>query len=131
VLSDSLATLEHNAIGYGIRYEFGIFDQEIRDGWQVEKTDNWLVDGNPWEIAKPDVSYRVNWGGYSESYVDGAGHDRVRWIPGRVLKGVAYDTPIQGYGVHTCNALTLWSARAVESFALDAFKKVGQELGLI
>ena len=78
---DSLATLEHNAIGYGIRYEFGIFDQEIRDGWQVEKTDNWLVDGNPWEIAKPDVSYRVNWGGYTEHYVDGAGHDRVRWIP--------------------------------------------------
>ena len=109
------------AIGYGIRYEFGIFDQEIRDGWQVEKTDNWLVDGNPWEIAKPDVSYLVNWGGYSEHYVDGAGHDRVRWIPGRVLKGVAYDTPIQGYGVHTCNALTLWSARAVKSFALDAF----------
>ena len=118
---DSLATLEHNAIGYGIRYEFGIFDQEIRDGWQVEKTDDWLVDGYPWEIVKPDVSYRVNWGGYSEHYVDGAGRDRVRWIPGRVLKGVAYDTPIQGYGVHTCNALTLWRARAVKSFELDAF----------
>ncbi len=118
---DSLATLERPAIGYGIRYEFGIFDQEIRDGWQVEKTDNWLVNGNPWEIAKPDVSYRVGWGGYSEHYVDDAGHDRARWIPGRALKGVAYDTPIQGYGVRTCNALTLWSARAVESFALDAF----------
>ena len=118
---DSLATLERPAIGYGIRYEFGIFDQEIRDGWQVEKTDNWLVDGNPWEIAKPDVNYRVNWGGYAEHYADDAGHDRVRWVPGRVLKGVAYDTPIQGYGVHTCNVLTLWSARAVESLALDAF----------
>ena len=118
---DSLATLEHNAIGYGIRYEFGIFDQEIRDGWQVEKTDDWLVDGNPWEIVKPDVSYRVNWGGYSEHYVDEAGGHRARWIPGQVLKGVAYDTPIQGCGVHTCNALTLWRARAVKSFALDAF----------
>jgi glycogen phosphorylase len=113
---DSLATLERPAIGYGIRYEFGIFDQEIRDGWQVEKTDNWLADGNPWEIAKPDVSYLVKWGGYAEHTGDG-----VRWVPGRVLKGVAYDTPIQGYGVHTCNVLTLWSARAVESFALEAF----------
>ena len=118
---DSLATLERPAIGYGIRYEFGIFDQEIHDGWQVEKTDNWLVNGNPWEIAKPDVNYLVKWGGYAEHYTDDAGHDRVRWVPGRVLKGVAYDTPIQGYGVNTCNVLTLWSARAVQSFALDAF----------
>jgi starch phosphorylase len=118
---DSLATLQRPAIGYGIRYEFGIFDQEIHDGWQVEKTDNWLVDGNPWEIAKPDVNYRVNWGGHSEHYLDDAGHDRVRWIPELVLKGVAYDTPIQGYGVGTCNVLTLWSARAVETFALEAF----------
>ena len=118
---DSLATLERPAIGYGIRYEFGIFDQEIHDGWQVEKTDNWLVNGNPWEIAKPDVNYRVNWGGYVEHYADEAGNDRVRWVPGRVIKGVAYDTPIQGYGVNTCNVLTLWSARAVQSFALDAF----------
>jgi starch phosphorylase len=118
---DSLATLERPAIGYGIRYEFGIFDQEIHDGWQVEKTDNWLVNGNPWEIPKPDVNYRVNWGGYSEHYTDANGNDCVRWVPGRVLKGVAYDTPIQGYGVKTCNVLTLWSARAVESFALEAF----------
>jgi starch phosphorylase len=118
---DSLATLERPAIGYGIRYEFGIFDQEIHDGWQVEKTDNWLVNGNPWEIAKPDVNYLVRWGGYAEHYTDDAGQDRVRWVPGRVIKGVAYDTPIQGYGVHTCNVLTLWSARAVESFALEAF----------
>jgi glycogen phosphorylase len=62
---DSLATLERPAIGYGIRYEFGIFDQEIHDGWQVEQTDNWLDHGNPWEIAKPDVTYRVKWGGYA------------------------------------------------------------------
>ena len=118
---DSLATLERPAIGYGIRYEFGIFDQEIHDGWQVEKTDNWLDNGNPWEIAKPDVNYLVRWGGYAEHCTDNAGHNRVRWVPGRVLKGVAYDTPIQGYGVRTCNVLTLWSARAVQSFALEAF----------
>ena len=115
---DSLATLEP-AIGYGIRYEFGIFDQEIRDGWQVEKTDNWLTDGNPWEIASPDVN-TVNWAA-TPSVTRRRRHDRVRWIPERVLKGVAYDTPIQGYGVHTCNVLTLWTARAVESFALEAF----------
>jgi starch phosphorylase len=118
---DSLAALERPAIGYGIRYEFGIFDQEIRDGWQVERTDNWLVNGNPWEIPKPDVSYRVLWGGHTESYVDGTGDYRVRWVPAKVLKGISFDTPIQGYNVNTCDTLTLWSARAVESFALDAF----------
>jgi starch phosphorylase len=118
---DSLATLERPAMGFGIRYEFGIFDQEIRDGWQVEKTDNWLVNGNPWEVAKPDINYLVNWGGHTEHYVDDKGDDRVRWAPRRVIKGVAYDTPIQGYGVNSCNVLTLWSARAVESFALAAF----------
>ncbi|MGY4709440.1 glycogen/starch/alpha-glucan phosphorylase [Mycolicibacterium sp. CBM1] len=118
---DSLATLERPSIGYGIRYEFGIFDQEIQNGWQVEKTDNWLVGGNPWEIDKPDASYIVNWGGHTEQYEDLAGHLRVRWIPQQVIKGVSYDTPIQGYGVNTCNTLTLWSARSVESFALEAF----------
>ncbi|OBJ56526.1 glycogen phosphorylase [Mycobacterium sp. 1423905.2] len=118
---DSLATLERPAIGYGIRYEFGIFDQEIHDGWQVEQTDNWLDSGNPWEIPKPDVNYLVKWGGHTERYTDDSGHERVRWVPGMMLKGVAYDTPIQGYGVNTCNVLTLWSARAVKSFALDAF----------
>ncbi len=118
---DSMATLERPSIGYGIRYEFGIFDQQIQEGWQVEKTDNWLVRGNPWEIDKPDANYIVNWGGSTEQYVDVAGHWRVRWNPGQVIKGVSYDTPIQGYGVNTCNTLTLWSARAVESFGLDAF----------
>src|ERR1700753_717304 len=118
---DSLATLERPAIGYGIRYEFGIFDQEIRDGWQVEQTDNWLGSGNPWGIAKTDGSCLVKWGAYTEHYTDDAGRDRVRWVPGRLLKGTAYDTPIQGYGVNTCNVLTLWSARAVKSFALEAF----------
>jgi glycogen phosphorylase len=118
---DSLATLERPAIGYGIRYEFGIFDQEIHDGWQVEKPDNWLVNGNPWEISTPDLSYQVNWGGRAEHYVDEAGDDRARWVPRRVFKGVPYHTPLQGYGVNTCNTLRLWSARAVESFEFDVF----------
>lgn len=118
---DSLATLELPSIGYGIRYEYGIFDQEIQNGWQIEKTDNWLVSGNPWEIDKPDAHYIVNWGGHTEPYEDVVGHHRVRWLPGQMIKGVSYDTPVQGYGVNTCNTLTLWSARSVESFALDAF----------
>ena len=118
---DSLATLERPAVAYGIRYEFGIFDQEIHDGWQVEKTDNWLVEPNPWEIAKPELNYLVNWGGYTESYTDEHGHERVRWVPHRVIKGLYFGTPIQGYGVNTCNTLALWSAGAVQSLALEAF----------
>jgi starch phosphorylase len=118
---DSLATLERPAIGYGIRYEFGIFDQEFRDGWQVEITDKWLRRGNPWEIAKPDITYPVGWGGHTEHYRDEAGALRVRWVPRQVVKGTAYDTPVQGYGVNTCNTLRLWSAEAVESFDFQAF----------
>lgn len=118
---DSLATLQRPAIGYGIRYEFGIFDQEIRDGWQAEITDKWLHSGNPWEIAKPEIAYYVNWGGHTEQYCDEQGRFRVRWVPYRVVKGTAYDTPIQGYGVNTCNTLRLWSAEAVESFDFQAF----------
>ena len=118
---DSLATLQRPAIGYGIRYEFGIFDQEIRDGWQAEITDKWLRHGNPWEIPKPDVAYDVYWGGHTEHWFDEAGRYRVRWVPYRVVKGTAYDTPIQGYGVDTCNTLRLWSAEAIESFDFQAF----------
>ncbi|MGO8858945.1 MAG: glycogen/starch/alpha-glucan phosphorylase [Steroidobacteraceae bacterium] len=118
---DSLAALERPAIGYGIRYEFGIFDQEIRDGWQAEVTDKWLRRGNPWEIAKPAVAYYVNWGGHTESYHDNQGRFCVRWVPYRVVKGTAYDTPIQGYRVQTCNTLRLWSAEAIESFDFQAF----------
>jgi starch phosphorylase len=118
---DSLATLQRPAIGYGIRYEFGIFDQEIRDGWQVEITDKWLRYGNPWEIAKPEVAYQVKWGGRTEWSSDADGTGRVRWVPERVVKGIAYDTPVQGYRVGNCNTLRLWSAEAVESFDFQAF----------
>jgi len=118
---DSLATLEIKAIGYGVRYEFGIFDQEIRDGWQVEKTDKWLRLGNPWEIERPEIAFNVNLGGHTESSHDREGRYRVKWIPQRVVKGVAYDTPILGYRVNTVNLLRLWSAEAVESFDFDAF----------
>jgi len=118
---DSLATLEVPAIGYGIRYEFGIFDQSIQDGWQVEITDKWLRLGNPWEIARPEITHEVKFGGRSEPWMDEQGRYRVRWIPDTVVKGVAYDTPILGYHVGTSTHLRLWKAEAVESFDFAAF----------
>ena len=118
---DSLASVEVPAVGYGIRYEFGIFDQTIKDGWQVEITDKWLRFGNPWEIARPEIAYDVKFGGRTEASTDEQGRYRVRWIPETVVKGVAYDTPILGYRVGTCNPLRLWKAEAVESFDFAAF----------
>jgi starch phosphorylase len=127
---DSLATLSIPAIGYGIRYEFGIFDQAIRDGWQVELTDKWLRFGNPWEIVRSEVTYDVKFGGRTESYHDAHGHIRVRWLPEKLVKGVAYDTPVPGYRVPTTNLLRLWKAEATESFDLDAFN-VGNYYGAV
>jgi starch phosphorylase len=118
---DSLATLEIPAIGYGIRYEYGIFDQQIRDGWQIEITDKWLHFGNPWEIQRPEINYYVNLGGYTESFKDDDGRYRVRWVPSRVIKGLGFDTPVLGYRVNTTNLLRLWKAEAVESFDFEAF----------
>jgi starch phosphorylase len=127
---DSLATLQIPAIGYGIRYEFGIFDQAIRDGWQVEVTDKWLRFGNPWEIPRPEFVYNVGFGGHSEAYQDDQGHYRVRWIPNRVVKGMAYDTPVPGYRVDMVNMLRLWKSEAVESFDFQAFN-VGDYYGAV
>ena len=119
---DSLATLDFPAIGHGIRYEFGIFDQEIRDGWQVERTDRWLRLGNPWEVRRYEIEHTVGFGGRTETAVDAAGRSRVKWIPARVVHGVPYDTPVVGYGTVTTNFLRLWSAVAAEEFDLDAFQ---------
>jgi glycogen phosphorylase len=127
---DSLATLSVPAIGYGIRYEFGIFDQEIRDGWQVELTDKWLRFGNPWEIVRSEVQFDVNLGGRTEPYRDAQGRDRVRWLPEKVVKGVAYDTPVPGYRSPTTNLLRLWKAEAAESFDFEAFN-VGNYYGAV
>ena len=118
---DSLATLNVPAIGYGIRYEFGIFDQAIRDGWQVELTDKWLRFGNPWEIVRSEITFDVKFGGRTEPYDDEQGRYRVRWVPEKVVKGVAYDTPVPGYRVPTTNLLRLWKAEATESFDFEAF----------
>jgi glycogen phosphorylase len=127
---DSLATLNVPAIGYGIRYEFGIFDQAIRDGWQVELTDKWLRFGNPWEIVRPETTHDVMLGGRTVSYRDESGRDRVRWLPDRIVKGVAYDTLVPGYRVPTTNLLRLWKAEATESFDFDAFN-VGDYYGAV
>ena len=127
---DSLATLEIPAIGYGIRYEFGIFDQEIRDGWQVEVTDKWLHKGNPWELVRPEICYYVNFGGHTEAHTDARGRYQVRWVPKGQIKGVAHDTPVLGYRVNTCNTLRLWKSEAVESFDLQDFN-VGDYYGAV
>ncbi|MGD8492281.1 MAG: glycogen/starch/alpha-glucan phosphorylase [Desulfobacterales bacterium] len=127
---DSLATLQVPAIGFGIRYEHGIFHQEIRNGWQVEMTDNWLHLGNPWEIARPEVHFEVKLGGHTLRERDTDGRESVRWIPDRVVKGTPYDTPISGYRVNTCNTLRLWKAEAAESFDFQAFN-VGDYYGAV
>src|SRR5438876_7677856 len=100
-----MATLQVPAIGYGIRYEFGIFDQELRDGWQLEVADQWLRLGNPWEIGRPDIRFDVQLGGHTEPYHDSEGGYRVRWIPDYVVQGTPYDTAILGFGVQNCRVV--------------------------
>jgi starch phosphorylase len=118
---DSMATLEIPSLGYGIRYEFGIFDQEIRDGVQVERSDRWLRLGYPWEIARPEIRFPVRLGGHTECYHDAHGRFCVRWLPERIVFGTPSDTLIQGYRVKTVNLLRLWKAEAPESFDFRAF----------
>lgn len=118
---DSLATVGIPAIGYGIRYEFGIFDQAIIEGRQVEITDKWLSMGNPWEIQRPEPAYEVKYGGRVHKEYDKKGSLEVHWYPERVVVGVAYDTPILGYRVNNTNLLRLWKAEAQESFDFQAF----------
>jgi len=120
---DSLATLEIPALGYGIRYEFGIFHQDIVDGWQVEKTDNWLRFGNPWEIVRPEWAVEVRLRGHTEHYLDELDRPRVRWVAGKAVLGVPYDTPILGYRNNTANTLRLWKSEAPESFDFATFNR--------
>jgi starch phosphorylase len=127
---ESLASLQIPATGYGIRYEFGIFDQLIRDGWQVEITDKWLKAGWPWEIPHPDQACFVGFGGRTESYRDERGAYRVRWIPDEHAIGVPHDVPVLGYRVNTCDRLRLWRADATESFDFYAFN-IGDYYGAV
>jgi starch phosphorylase len=118
---DSMATLALPAYGYGIRYEFGIFDQEIRDGWQVERPEEWLRYGNAWEIARPEYVVPVSFYGRTEHGADERGRLRVRWVDCRHVLGMPYDTPIAGFRNHTVNTLRLWRARASQEFDLSDF----------
>jgi starch phosphorylase len=120
---DSLATLQVPCVGYGIRYEYGIFQQDIIDGWQVERTDKWLRFGSPWELVRPEWSVHVKFGGHTERYHDEQGRLRVRWAPAREVVAVPYDTPILGYQVDTANTLRLWRAEAPESFDFSVFNR--------
>jgi starch phosphorylase len=127
---ESMATLQMPAIGYGIRYEFGIFRQDIHDGWQVELSDEWLRRGNPWEIARPENVHQVQFGGRVESALDDSGRLRTRWIPDRIVLGVAYDTPTLGYRVPWVNLLRLWKAESHEELDLKKFN-VGDYYGAV
>jgi glycogen phosphorylase len=120
---DSLATLDIPAIGYGIRYEYGIFDQRIRDGWQVESTDHWLRLGNPWALERPEDGFEVKLGGRTETHTDANGRLKVKWIPRKVVRGVPHDTPVLGYRTNTVNTMRLWAAQAVESFDFETFNQ--------
>jgi glycogen phosphorylase len=127
---DSMATLDIPGYGYGIRYEFGMFEQEIKDGWQVEKPDEWLRFGNPWEIARPEYGVPVRFGGVVEERHD-SGHIRVHWTGGEQVVGMPYDTPIAGYGGNTVNTLRLWRARASNDFDLQYFNEGDYEKAVL
>jgi starch phosphorylase len=118
---DSLATLDLPGSGYGIRYEFGMFEQDIKNGAQVERPDEWLRMGNPWEIARPEYTVPVQFGGRVEERLDGLGGFHAHWIDSETVLGMAYDTPIAGYGTQTVNTLRLWRARASSEFDLNQF----------
>jgi starch phosphorylase len=127
---DSLSTVGIPAIGYGIRYEFGIFDQAIENGWQVELSDTWLKNGNPWELPRHRLRFPVKFGGHTEQYHDEHGHLRVRWVADMEVDGVAYDTPILGYGVGNVSLLRLWKSEAAHSFDFQSFN-VGDYYGAV
>ncbi len=120
---DSLSSLSVPAIGYGIRYEFGIFDQRIVNGEQVEVTDKWLRFGNPWELQQPHISFKVKFGGSTVGGNDEEGNYRVTWKPDDEVKGVACDTPVPGYKNGHINLLRLWKSEAAESFDFQEFNK--------
>ncbi|MGD8234632.1 MAG: glycogen/starch/alpha-glucan phosphorylase [Chromatiales bacterium] len=118
---DSCATLQLPVIGYGIRYEYGMFRQEIRNGRQVEEPDHWLRDGNPWELERPEYTQRIHFGGHTEIYKDEKGRNRVRWVDTNDVLAVPYDVPVSGYRNKTVNTLRLWKATTTDEFNLDEF----------
>ena len=120
---DSMATLSLPGYGYGIRYEYGIFHQHIKGGYQVEQPDNWLRYGNPWEIPRPQSLYPVQFYGRVLQYTDRRGRIVSEWLDSTEVMAMAFDTPIPGYGTNTTNTLRLWSARATREFDFREFNE--------
>jgi len=118
---DSMATLELPAFGYGIRYEYGIFEQEIENGFQVEYPDNWLSDGNPWDIMRRRLEFRVKFYGKTKRVESGNGEYKFEWVDTEDVLAMAYDVPIPGYGNNTVNNLRLWEAKACKDFSFKDF----------
>lgn len=118
---DSCANLKLPVVGYGIRYEYGMFHQHIENGRQVEDPDHWLRDGNPWEMERPDEAQHVRFYGYTEHYRDDEGTPRCRWANSHDVVAVPYDMPIPGYRNETVNTLRLWKATATDAFDLEEF----------
>ena len=127
---DSMASLGIPAFGYGIRYEHGLFRQEIAGGVQRELPEDWLAVGNPWEFVRPQVAYLVGFGGSVSALADAGGRQTYAWHPGEILSAVAYDTPIVGAASGHANTLRLWSARAAEPLHLDQFNR-GDHVGAL
>ena len=127
---ESLATLQVPATGYGIRYKYGIFKQQIRDNQQIEVTDNWLHGEWPWELCQPDESVMVGFGGRVENYISDRGNYRVRWVPDEQVIAVPYDILQIGYKVDNCNRIRLWRADATETFDFYAFN-IGDYMGSV
>ncbi|WP_341328904.1 glycogen/starch/alpha-glucan phosphorylase [Methylotuvimicrobium sp. KM2] len=118
---DSCATLQLPVIGYGLRYEYGMFSQVVQNGEQVERPDHWLRNGNVWEIERPEYAHRIKFGGRTESHSDENGNKRVCWVDTQDILAVPYDTPIPGYNNGTVNTLRLWKSTATEEFNLQEF----------
>lgn len=122
-LLDSMATLGLPGYGYGIRYEYGMFNQRIEDGRQVEHPENWLRYGNPWEFPRPELLYPVNYNGHVVTYTDDEGCLHQQWMDADRVMAMAYDMPIPGYGADTVNNLRLWTAKSSRAFGLHEFNE--------
>ncbi len=120
---DSMATLQLPAFGYGIRYEYGIFEQDIENGYQVERADNWLRNGNPWDLMRRSLTYKVQFYGKTETYNKGNGELGFKWVDTENVLAVAYDVPIPGYKSQVVNNLRLWRAKATIDFEFADFNK--------
>ena len=124
---DSLATLDLPAVGYGIHYQYGLFKQEFRNGYQVELPDAWMQYGTPWEIVRPEYTTEIPIYGHVENIFDDLGNYVSKWVGWQKLLGVPYDIPIPGFGTQTVNFLRLWESRASEEFNFEAFNSGGYE----